>query len=107
MDAKNFPARLRQFREQRGMTQKTLAALMGVKQATVSKWELGDRETSHGELINLATILGCGLADLFSEPDVAHNRRRRGRPKKQLNSAQPSGGTDGKKRGKGKRGSGS
>src|SRR5262249_39664232 len=73
MDAKNFPARLRQFREKRGMTQKTLAALMGVKQATISKWELGDRETSHGELIRLATILGCGLADFFSEPDIAPN----------------------------------
>jgi transcriptional regulator with XRE-family HTH domain len=86
------------------MTQKTLAALMGVKQATISKWELGDRETSHGELISLATILGCGLADFFSEPEVSSNRRGRGRPKR-LDSA-PSGGADTKKRIKSKRGAG-
>jgi transcriptional regulator with XRE-family HTH domain len=106
MDAKFFPRRLRELRESARMTQSALAAMLGYKQAGVSKWEMGENQPSHEELLALCAIFNVTPNDMFTEPRSVPARRGRGRPKKQVNSAPPSGGSDGKKRGRGRRGAG-
>lgn len=58
-------AKIRQFREQLGMTQKELAEALGLQQATISFWENGKIAPSNQNLIRLADILGCKPGDLF------------------------------------------
>jgi transcriptional regulator with XRE-family HTH domain len=113
--AKNFPARMRELREKLGMTQQALARRLGVFQTATSKWELGQTQPSHEDLLALCSIFGVTPSDLFIEPQTVPAKRGRGRPKKKGDSA-PAGGTDTKNRGmprtaraqpgKGKRGSG-
>jgi transcriptional regulator with XRE-family HTH domain len=104
MDAKFFPRRLRELRENARITQRELAARLGYKQAGVSKWEVGENQPSHEELLALCAIFNVTPNDMFTEPRSVSAKRGRGRPKKQGGIA-PSGGSDGKKRGKSKRGS--
>jgi transcriptional regulator with XRE-family HTH domain len=104
MDAKFFPGRLRELREGRGLTRLGLAIRLGVKQSAVSNWELGYREPNYATLIALCATFGLTPNDLFTQPRSVSAKRGRGRPK-QGESAQPSGGTDTKRRSKSKRGS--
>lgn len=53
-----FGERLRQLRKQKKLTQKQLAALIGVKNSIVSFYEVGDRIPSPEIIIKLATTLG-------------------------------------------------
>jgi transcriptional regulator with XRE-family HTH domain len=105
MDAKFFPGRLRELREKARMTQRELAARLGYKQAGVSKWEVGENQPSHEELLALCAIFDVTPNDMFTEPRSVPAKRGRGRPK-QGESAQPSRGTDTKRRSRGKRGVG-
>jgi transcriptional regulator with XRE-family HTH domain len=105
--AKNFPARMRELREKAGMTQRDLAQRLGVFQTATSKWELGQTQPSHEDLLALCGIFGVTPSDLFTEPRTVSAKRGRGRPKKQVNSAPSAARADTKKRGRGKRGSGS
>ena len=53
-----FGERLRQLRKQKKLTQKQLAALIGVKNSIVSFYEVGDRIPSPEMLVKLAMTLG-------------------------------------------------
>ena len=53
-----FSERLRSLRKQKKLTQKQLAALIGVKNSIISFYEVGDRIPSPEIIIKLATTLG-------------------------------------------------
>jgi transcriptional regulator with XRE-family HTH domain len=102
--AKNLGARIRELRLLRGLSQKALAALAGCDQAEVSKWEIGKREPGAFNLLDVASALGVPIGAMFEPAKLELPPPRRGRPKK--GEGAPSGGTDTKKRGRGKRGVG-
>lgn len=56
---------LKRLREERGIQQKTLAILMGVKQPAVAAWENGRAYPAAEKLPKLAGILGCSIDALF------------------------------------------
>lgn len=60
-----FTANLKRFREARGLKQEQLAELVGVAQATIQRWESGNREPKHADLEKLAYHLGVTVAQFF------------------------------------------
>ena len=56
--------KIKAMRIKRGLTQKQLAELLGVKQQNVSDWERGERSPSVKNLKKLAQILNCQIDDL-------------------------------------------
>ena len=52
---------IKKLREAAGLRQYELAALMGVKQASVSAWESGTAMPSAANLVKLADILQCSV----------------------------------------------
>ncbi|HYK00366.1 MAG TPA: helix-turn-helix transcriptional regulator [Thermoanaerobaculia bacterium] len=59
-----FGARLRELREQRGQTQRSLADLMGMKHPYISEMERGLKVPTLTTLIRLAVALECEVTDL-------------------------------------------
>jgi len=59
--------RIKELRESSGMTQKCLAANMGVLQNTVSNWESEVALPRTRQLPYLARLFGCTVNDLFTE----------------------------------------
>ena len=57
--------KIRQARENAGLSQKQLAEALGLDQSAVSKWETGKSEPVIHNLRRLADILGCRPADLL------------------------------------------
>lgn len=50
-----------------GMTQEALAEKMGVTRQTVSRWELDTAYPEMEKAVELCTIFGCTLDNLFRE----------------------------------------
>lgn len=50
-----------------GITQKELGKLLGLKQSTVSMWEMGKRSPRTDALPKLALILGCSIDELLKD----------------------------------------
>jgi len=68
-----FGARLRELREQRGQTQRSLADLMGMKHPYISEMERGLKVPTLTTMIRLAIALECEvteLVDVFSGRDL-------------------------------------
>lgn len=53
--------RIREARKKAGLTQKELADLLGVKNTTLSGYELGDSDPKSETLIRIADICGCSV----------------------------------------------
>ena len=67
----NLAAKIRALRVERGLSQKELAALIGVTSAAISNWEAGTRENIRGKaLFSLAAALGVGPEDLLTRPQA-------------------------------------
>lgn len=64
----NFRTRTETLLKSRGMTQRDLAARLGVSEVTVSRWLNGERNPSVQTLKRLAEILGTTPDDLLGEP---------------------------------------
>lgn len=62
---KRFGKRVRQLREQKGMTQIVLAEKAGIEQQHLSNLELGKKEAKIKVIEMLATSLGVSLRQLF------------------------------------------
>lgn len=62
---KRFGNRVRQLREQKGMTQVVLAEKAGIEQQHLSNLELGKKEAKIRVVEMLATGLGVSLRQLF------------------------------------------
>jgi len=61
-----FGERLKNAREASGMSQKTMANRIGVKTATVEKWESGKMDPRANRLQMLASLLGVPLLWLIA-----------------------------------------
>jgi transcriptional regulator with XRE-family HTH domain len=55
---------IRSARRRAGLSQVELAALLGVRQSSVSQWERGSTKPSTLHLLALAAKLGCSLTEL-------------------------------------------
>ena len=62
----NIVTALRVYREQTGMTQVELAALLGVTQGAIALWERGERKPDIVMLKRLALALNCTADDLLA-----------------------------------------
>lgn len=86
-----FAGRLRVIREAAGLTQQQLAGLMSrtggrIHRSAIAKMESGDRTVSVGEAVQLAAILGTGVAELITDPgpDNEEGRARQARVEAQV-----------------------
>ena len=59
-----FPHRLRELREKRGVSRRILAELCGLSKNMVSRYERGERVPSIDEAAQLADYFGVTLDDL-------------------------------------------
>lgn len=57
--------KIKQRREAAGMSQKELAAMIGVDASTISLWENSVTSPKMGNLIKLAELFECKPGDLF------------------------------------------
>ncbi len=64
----SFGARLRELRQQRGLTLQELAARSGLSKAFLSRLESGDRQASISAALMLCRIFRVSLASLFEAP---------------------------------------
>jgi len=73
VDQRAIAKRLREFRRRRGLTQVELADRVGISQAMLSEYELGDVRL-HGELVAaLAKALQVSADELLGLKDTKHN----------------------------------
>ncbi len=63
-----FPARLRELREQKGMTREQVAVSAHTSSHSVAKLEQGTRAPSLELAWRIAQALGCSLDDLVKPP---------------------------------------
>lgn len=61
----NVEMRIRELREQRGLTQQELASSMGVVRNAVTNWETETTLPKTRQLPLLAEVLGVPIGDLF------------------------------------------
>ncbi|MDR2109591.1 MAG: helix-turn-helix domain-containing protein [Coriobacteriales bacterium] len=62
----DFAGRLRQIREQHGLSQEDIARVLGISRTTVGDIEKGRRDITYGEMQKLAAFLRIGIADLIT-----------------------------------------
>jgi transcriptional regulator with XRE-family HTH domain len=78
-----FAARLRQLREQAGLTQGQLAERAGLHLSTITRFEQGLRRPGLDTAGALASALGLKVDDLLvQETDAPQTPQKRGRPPK-------------------------
>lgn len=68
---------LQEWRETKFPTQQALADKIGLKAATISRIETGEREWGKGYLEALAHAVGCKVGDLFRNPKEDSEARLR------------------------------
>lgn len=68
------PKKLQKARKEAGLTQSELAKILGVKQATVSKYESGEIDVTIAQLEQLADALNISLFSLLPEATEEEKR---------------------------------
>jgi len=58
-------SKIKQLREQRGLSLKKVAKELGVSHVAIIKWESGENFPKKNHLLNYAKILGCPITDFF------------------------------------------
>ena len=56
---------IREIREAQGLSQRAVAQSLGVTPGAVAKWELGYTQPTLGNLLSLASLLGCSMDTLL------------------------------------------
>lgn len=64
-----FAQRLKQLREENGLTQEALAKATNISQAGIAKWETGDRTPSLDNFVTLAVFFKCSMEYLVGLED--------------------------------------
>lgn len=82
MSAEWFASRLREMREQAGLTQPQLAEKVGVTTRQISRLETGAQKASWDTAMALAAALGVGVEAFAIPPQQEAPPRPRGRPRK-------------------------
>ena len=59
--------KIKEYREKKKMTQKTLADKLKIAQSTVAMWELGESKPRVSTLKKLAMVLDCTVDELLQE----------------------------------------
>jgi transcriptional regulator with XRE-family HTH domain len=101
MDARQFGARVKELREQAGLSQKGLADRIGKTVRTVSRLETGTQEATWPVVLALAEAFGVDCR-AFQEPPAEQHEVKKGRPPK--TAAEPDGPKPPKKRGRPRKG---
>ena len=65
------PDKLRRKRIEAGLNQPGLAEAAGIQQSHISKLERGVSDTTPPYLARIARVLGCTVADLLAEHELA------------------------------------
>lgn len=65
--------KIRQFRLEKGYSQKELAKLLNVTSRTISRWEQNNNQPNPDELNKLAKLIGVSAEDLERDNDVSVN----------------------------------
>ena len=65
--------KIRQFRLEKGYSQKELAKLLNVTSRTISRWEQNNNQPNPDELHKLAKLIGVSAEDLERDNDVSVN----------------------------------
>ena len=74
-----FALRLKELREQKGLSQYSLAAALQCPQSTIGNWEAGKRETNFATLDKLANYFGVSVDYLLGrEPKPPTESERAG-----------------------------
>src|SRR5262245_48378501 len=81
--------RLRELREQKGLTQSQLAELVGVKRDAVARWEADVREPGWSNVVALSQALGVSCEDFLQAPAEPHTPKRGRPPKPTAEAARP------------------
>jgi transcriptional regulator with XRE-family HTH domain len=81
MSAEWFAARLRELREQAGLTQRELAERADTTVRNISRLETGAQEATWPTVVALACVFGVSC-DAFLQPPGILPEPRRGRPRK-------------------------
>ena len=66
-------SKLQEMRQQRGLTQKELEMVSGIKLKTIRSYEQEKRDINRAELktlLLLAMVLRCGIDDLISDEEL-------------------------------------
>ncbi|GAA0961319.1 helix-turn-helix domain-containing protein [Frigoribacterium faeni] len=71
LDAAALGARLRELRETRGLSLRSLAGELGISPSAVSQIERGARRPSVSRLLTIVQVLGVPLADVFDSDRVS------------------------------------
>lgn len=69
-----FKNKLRELREEKGLTQKELGDILGYAQRTISGWESGLSEPNIDTLKKIAYFFNIDLNELLSFEDYSHNK---------------------------------
>ena len=77
-----FGARLRELREDANLSQREIADALGISQPSYAKWERREVAVTATQLRTLAEIMGCEVADFFSEDEPRRKRGPTGRAKR-------------------------
>ncbi len=72
--------RIKELREEFGLTQKELAAKIGNVQRNVSNWENGSSEPDCETLVRLADVFGVTMDELFGRSDPPSGNTLRAEP---------------------------
>lgn len=70
-ERKAIGSRIKSLRKKRGLLQEDLANLIGLKVGTISKYEQGDRTPGIRQLMRIAEILECSIAELMTGDEEA------------------------------------
>jgi transcriptional regulator with XRE-family HTH domain len=81
MSADWFAGRLKELREQAGLSQKTLAEKAGLVTSAIGHLEQGLRKPTWETVLTLANVLGVSC-EAFTTPPAEETARSRGRPRK-------------------------
>lgn len=66
---KIISANIKKYRREKGMTQKELADALGVKNTTVSMWEVGSNLMPAEVLVEVCRVLGVSLNEIGADDE--------------------------------------